>query len=564
MGDSGAVVQTQHEYMKLVNRHVFGFTTLDAYEELIKLLIQIRSPKLSKEFRPTAIYDILEAALPPLTDEDLRHLSDTIEQMDQTKQQMEQLDREREALRKLNNAYDRYNQRLLADQVEEYQKADTRLSKSESGLSRMREQQETLLADISRLEEGIEQLGLEEDTLVKHEERLSSHEVWDMEKELTSEREREKQQKDKVDTLEKKEESKTQQALESKTRIRETEAKAAQLDQDGKDQLEKLEMLADEAAFSGHNQNAEDYEKLVDDGPFEFMLWEKEAKQFERALSEGEDILRAFADIKEKVMTQKKALDEEQQQLDRIRQEEREWANTFDEEKENQVDAIRLWLDRSEHLREHGESAFQQSARMVHQLFADSNYEDVRAPFRALTDHFTSEQKTIVAERQVKIEDLEKEKAQLEEERNAWQTTKESEPGTKEATLEARKKLGEQGVAFEPLYASVEFLDDVPEETRVRIESALMDAGLLDALLTDEDNLAFSHDRVLTPSPAFMVPTLADYLRPELPDESRLRPETVDDALRSIVIGSEAGEGATTFDLDGSYQIGMLKGHALP
>ncbi|KHE69822.1 hypothetical protein LD39_12330, partial [Halobacillus sp. BBL2006] len=75
IADGGEVVQTNKEYMALVNKYVFGFETMEAYEDLIKLLIQLRSPKLSKDFRPTVIYEILEAALPPLTDDDLRHLS---------------------------------------------------------------------------------------------------------------------------------------------------------------------------------------------------------------------------------------------------------------------------------------------------------------------------------------------------------------------------------------------------------------------------------------------------------------------------------------------------------
>src|SRR5690625_7054769 len=93
---------------------------MEAYEDLIKLLIQLRSPKLSKDFRPTVIYEILEAALPPLTDEDLRHLSDTIEHMDQTKQQIEQLDREHEALKKLIYRYNHYNEYRLAETAHHY------------------------------------------------------------------------------------------------------------------------------------------------------------------------------------------------------------------------------------------------------------------------------------------------------------------------------------------------------------------------------------------------------------------------------------------------------------
>ena len=58
----GYVVHSQREYMELVNKYVFGFQSNEAYEDLIKLLIQLRSPKLSKDFKPTVIYEILDSA----------------------------------------------------------------------------------------------------------------------------------------------------------------------------------------------------------------------------------------------------------------------------------------------------------------------------------------------------------------------------------------------------------------------------------------------------------------------------------------------------------------------
>lgn len=142
IADGGHVVQTQTEYMELVNKYVFGFETMEAYEDLIKLLIQLRSPKLSKDFRPTVIYDILEAALPPLTDEDLRYLSDTIEQMDQTKQQIEQLKREMDAIQKLNHVYTTYNKRVLAEQADGMVAANQRLQQNQMRYDELTEEKQ--------------------------------------------------------------------------------------------------------------------------------------------------------------------------------------------------------------------------------------------------------------------------------------------------------------------------------------------------------------------------------------------------------------------------------------
>ena len=78
----GQVFDRQIEYMEFVNRQVFGFETVEEYKEMIDLLIQLRTPKLSKDFKPSVINDILSDSLQPLSDEDLRPMSEAIENMD--------------------------------------------------------------------------------------------------------------------------------------------------------------------------------------------------------------------------------------------------------------------------------------------------------------------------------------------------------------------------------------------------------------------------------------------------------------------------------------------------
>src|SRR5690606_16395793 len=133
----GYVVHSQKEYMELVNKYIFGFQSNDAYEDLIKLLIQLRSPKLSKDFKPTVIYEILESALPPLTDDELRHLSETIENMDQTEQQLEQLEREQAATTKLVKQYHLYNQYILVERAKQLKRAGERHANASAELSKL-------------------------------------------------------------------------------------------------------------------------------------------------------------------------------------------------------------------------------------------------------------------------------------------------------------------------------------------------------------------------------------------------------------------------------------------
>lgn len=100
-------------------------------------------------------------------------------------------------------------------------------------------------------------------------------------------------------------------------------------------------------------------------------------------------------------------------------------------------------------------------------------------------------------------------------------------------------------------------------DTRKRLEAALTDSGVLDALLIDE-SIKIRHDRVLTSSPQLMAHTLADYLKPDLEESSLISNRQVDEVLRSIVVGEEAEAGVHSLDERGGYQIGLVKGHAVP
>ena len=134
IGADGQVVSSHSEYMALVNARVYGFRELGQYEELMRLLIQLRSPKLSRDFKPTVIYEILNASLPALTDEELRPLSETLANIEQTRLSLEQMRREEKAFSQLCQAYTAYNRSvlgkrasLLLGQRERLQAAERRL-----------------------------------------------------------------------------------------------------------------------------------------------------------------------------------------------------------------------------------------------------------------------------------------------------------------------------------------------------------------------------------------------------------------------------------------------------
>ena len=117
IGEGGKVMETQGEYAQCVNRLLFGFETQEEYKELLELLIQLRTPKLSKDFKPTVINEILSSSLQTLSEDDLRPMSEAIENMDNLKTNLDTLSESIHAARQIEKVYDQYNQIVLYDKA---------------------------------------------------------------------------------------------------------------------------------------------------------------------------------------------------------------------------------------------------------------------------------------------------------------------------------------------------------------------------------------------------------------------------------------------------------------
>ena len=121
LGEENFYTDSQSEYKKHVNQYIFGFRKEEQYEQFIKLLVKVRAPKLSKEFKPTKVYEILNDSLQTLTDEDLRAMVEAMEKMDEIQDSLDMLKRAFDDVRIIRNEYTRYNQYMLARKAQAYQ-----------------------------------------------------------------------------------------------------------------------------------------------------------------------------------------------------------------------------------------------------------------------------------------------------------------------------------------------------------------------------------------------------------------------------------------------------------
>ena len=163
IGSGGRVMDTQGEYADCVNRLLFGFETIDAYKELLELLIQLRTPKLSKDFKPTVINEILSSSLQTLSEDDLRPMSEAIENMDSLKVNLDALTESVAAAKQIEKVYDQYNKTVLVNKAQALLKSQDALELLSENVQTLEKQIKESRAAADEAQKRYEQLRQEED-----------------------------------------------------------------------------------------------------------------------------------------------------------------------------------------------------------------------------------------------------------------------------------------------------------------------------------------------------------------------------------------------------------------
>ncbi|MTI94352.1 MAG: TIGR02680 family protein [Firmicutes bacterium] len=556
----GAVVRGQREYMELVNRHVFGFQALDSFEDLIKLLIQLRSPKLSKDFKPTVIYEILNESIPPLADDELRSLTETIENMDHIRQQLEQLERDNKSLKKLCTAYDNYNNFLLAEKA--------RGSLGASALKkRITEEKENQAQAIESQRQELEQtrhrhqrLKEEEEVLSAEHESLKEHDVFKAEEQRRDADNRRKQQ---IETRKQKDGELTKKVSREGQLEQILQRKQAEQDEiEGKiaDLLDNLDETGEETAFAAHAELAGDYRRRNQD--YHFGIWKQEVADHSNRLSKLIQAARELTHAQQRHQQADREHADASRRLDDKLREQKKMDGQLDAAKEQYIENFHRWSSATTELEITGAEKQLVTQRLVdmfevHQ--AESVYQPVVSARERRQATFAEALGNVAANLKRKQAEIEEKEQEIQD----WKNQADPEPSRHPDTQLAREKLEAESIPWLPFYAAVEFKQAVSEEKRERLEAAITQAGLLDALIVPAEHLSAlkGSDKVIIPNPRLMEHTLADLLEPV--SGNGVETETIADVLASILVDtSQLDAGQITIDSQGNYRIALISGQA--
>lgn len=479
LGEENFFTDSQSEYKKHVNQYIFGFRKEEQYEQFIRLLVKVRAPKLSKEFKPTKVYEILNDSLQTLTDEDLRAMVDAMEKMDEIQESLDTLKRAFEDVKIIRNEYIRYNQYMLAKKAQAYlaekQETEGLQLKLDEKRQEMQELEEHLKTGNSRLAKLEEQRKLAE----TEKNGLLDTDLEETDSKLTRAREQraealadEKRWDDRIQNY--------------KARIWEGEQKRKELLSSLEQRLQQLQ------------EDKRELEQLQ-----EILQWEyhkKAVQLIETENSENTDEIGKNLELFRKLIGEcKKVIGRYEElsgqydavfaELEQIREEKKEKGQRLFIAGEQVTNFTDQWVtalfeaEKTAEWWKPKEGLLPELEQKIRQYRSMEDAEEIQKLLRGDYERQRRELLDKKAEREYEKSLLDTRLNETKSALAALKNQEELEPDRDENTELSRIALQRLGIEAVPFYKTVEFSEELDEAGRARLEAQLQRTGLLDALV---------------------------------------------------------------------------------
>lgn len=484
LGTINEFTDTTKDYKAMVNRLLFGFPNLDTYDEFIKLLLQLRSNKLSKDYKPTNLISVLNTVLQPLTEEDLRPLSEAIEQMNKTKEQIETLEKNSKSLKDFLRVYRNYNEIVLLTKARGYQKVST-------GYLSLKNDIDILSSDITSFKE-----------------RLTNKN--NRYKKVLEEIELNNESKKQLDNSDLKQKIESLTNINEKITSLEQKIKELEINIDNSEKY-KLDLNNKVSKVEGDiyklkkeiEKDSIDLKSLSDDSYFDEIVFfaDELVEKIDETIS-FDSIFMSLNRYKEKINAVKYLLEDEQKillesensrvEFEKLSNAYRELEKDINTREKNLKDSIMAWeedfinkLNNNNYLKL--EDAIKKQIFDLMNDYSTLNFDKVKRIYgSASADMINSvirDNLHLESKKSLKRKEL----SNLELEYNNLKSSEDIElPALNE---ESDRILKENNIESIPLYKCIEFKEGISEEVKNNIESSLLDLNILNAKIIKEEDV---------------------------------------------------------------------------
>ncbi len=565
LGDDGEVLDHQAAYRERLNALVFRFGGMEQYQTMLRLMLELRRPHLSKTLDPDGVAGMLSAGLPTVDDTLMRRLAGGLEQLESLEQGLARLWAVRERARRFHEqTYRTYLRAVLRDRAAELRAAASNHDRAAAEARRRIEERETAVRDLVGLREQLAAARSAADCLEGEERALLTSPEWGSVAEVEQLRGRAAAQSRSADAREQAAQEARGTATTAEAELVTARAAADEVCARSRDVLDELGAEAQRAGMAA--RHAALATQLVDEAmsPPSWAGLAQDMGRGWRAVLERHGELVRDADRATSLLA--RAREVETTAADRLREadDRRDVADdALGAARESLDIGIDAWRSALVELdgaspatnQEMLERALEKARGHAHS--GGSGADRLAAVATARADALAGERAALLAQREAlraQAEPLAARRERLEADHD--------EPPLA-GPLRRASRDDRPGA---PLWRLVDFRDGVAAEVRTALEAGLEAMGILDAWVTPDGRAleARTEDVLLVAGdPAPSARTLADVLRPV--EGARVDPPLIEGLLRRVALdapASSSGEPAVVIDGHGGFGLGPLTGAA--
>ncbi len=476
------VIYTQNEYMRKVNEVLFGFANIDDYKEAIDLLLQLRSPKLSNSLSPSKINEILAKSLQPLSEEDLRPMSDAITSMDNLQDDLENLNNSFVAAKKILQAYDIYNKAILIDKWNKYTRQNELYIKLSDDIHEKEEMIKQMKERYFQIQEELSQNQIRLEILIQEKKILIDPQIEKLHDELIALKENISELETQINQKKDQYEIKDNKMIDLKNDIEVYENDIYQSQNRYKKVMQSLDEIYNDFPFSEHSVLKETLEK-------------KEVFDFDYTKHCLKEELRKTKDI----ISLYHQYDQKQAQVQQLENEIIQYSDHQSRVQDKLDDAKKEYINCVTEYQEYFYK-FNNQNQLLKLLNEDlitmtnilSDYEinqDYHSIYTLVRQRYIHQYEALTKEngmKQLELYKINDKYDVIHQEYLSWLNTEDYEPVRDELTIKHRQYLDEHQISYVPFFQLLNFQDNVEESTRSQIEEILSQMHILDAIIVEK------------------------------------------------------------------------------
>ncbi len=548
-------VESPGAYKKLVNDRVYQFPDIRQFDQMVQLLIKVRTPKLSKDaFRPTEVKNILNDSLQVLSDDDLSAMVSTMERMDELTDILQGYHAAYKAASIIRNEYTRYNQFILGMKGRAYSDACDKTLK-----------QRHALQDRQR---DLEQFSMELDSQTRRRdgayaaltkakgqrEAMGDGDLVQQQNKLAMEQENERAQKKQLDTG-----IKQLATLENAIEQQEIELRKHQ---------QAVRSFEAEVSFYTSQLERTNQILLLGEEHEAYVKSPLDDKAVRAALRSRKDMISAALDALRKQKQAEGIYDQVYQELEQAEAnknaaavEVRNAELQEQEERDRTIERFVRWNTACTEflLSEHDRLSV---TRALAQYRSPTDWSKIQATLQERYQKFNEALLSEKVRLKSQLEQMEKDAQEKREELETVRSRPDPVPLRRRQIEATRIQLVMRGIPHAAFYEAVDFAAGLTQDAKDLLEAQLTDAGLLDALLIPADNHPQVRELLEEYPDCFLMPgePVTEPVTALVPDTGTPFAELAAACLSSI---SQSDLSCTTALLpDGRFRNGMLRGRS--